>query len=127
MGARFFNPREGTCYPQDCPSYWCFCGEPGWSYSGGDEGLSTSVSFATGGSTNVRAAIYYDAYTVQYDQFILRGDSGVLWNTACVLGSATASVTIPAGNTFLEFEVNANCNAGPPGSLWDFFVTVSCA
>lgn len=125
---RFFAPRDGVCYPQDCVSYWCFCGGPSWVYEGGDEGLNTgNMSFATGTATNVQATINWDAYTVQYDRFEVFGNSGVLYDSGCVIGSGSATFSIPANTTWIRLEVEPRCNGDPPGTLWYIGVVPYCA
>lgn len=61
--------------------------------------------------------VTYDAFNVYGNIFSMYVDDVLTWQTACMTGTGSDYLTIPAGTRKVRFTVAGNC-AGGSGDLW---------
>jgi len=91
--------------------------------NGGDEGYDRTFQtpeFAkVAGSLNLT----FEAYNIK-DRLIVSSNLATLWDTGCVSGNHSTTVTASAGTTWVRVQVIPNCE-GTTGTAWT--LSVACA
>lgn len=93
--------------------------------SGGRDGFSEYTAFTKrvenickGGSFNINVA--YDGFGTYGNNFSVYANGVLIWTTGCTVASGSDTVTIPAGTTYVDFEVKGLCSGGAGIDQWSF-------
>lgn len=103
--------------PSDCPFEF--------SATGGNTTYSSEYlaynRIMSGGCGNVShlMTLTYDAFNTIANRFIVTADGVELFNSGCITGSGTASITIPANTLNFDVKVWGACN-NLTGDQWSF-------
>lgn len=89
--------------------------------AGGDEGFDQDYPASEFSARGGNLFVEFEAYSVK-DQLILEADSGVLYDSGCISGHVSPTVTLPPGTTHLHVRVVPNCE-GTSGTAWVLSIT----
>ena len=75
-------------------------------------------------TTTIGAFLVYDSFNQIANRFLVYANGANIYDSTCVTGSASASITIPSGTNTVQIQIYGNCNLYGPGDLWS--MSLSC-
>lgn len=107
----------GDAEPCACPSpcdAMCFCNLT-LDTAGGESGYDETFDVTDDFVADRDIYVDFEAYSIK-DQLLIDADGVNIYDSGCISGNVTATVTVPAGTTSARVQVLAHCDAGQPGT-----------